>query len=512
MIMKIFNISYTSEVDVVALKSSLSSLGTILYTLDNIRVIGVSVSDETDMSGIQNLSNVVVELDEGVTVEPHVEWYQCRTVSLSLPMKSEYAPLNTGKDEITSSVYLVDSGINTAHPEFSGSVIQNVYSYNESFDDEHGHGTAMASLINGQTRGMSKDAIVKNVKIPFGDVTIGQLLTAFDAILADHATEASVKVVNCSWTISKSQLLDSKILELQQVGLIVVAAAGNSGISADTLSPVGLNTVIGVAASDSYDRVISWASGAASNWGPDVDITAPGINVSVAKMSGDYETVSGTSNAAAITAGVVAQYIASNSSMTAQQIQTLVLDSAIEDVLFRNESIYGTTPNKLLRTLFLAGRNIWDKPINSMFPVKRGETTTLEFITTISSIVSAEYADCQPYIGDRQNGQLFFQASPWVSGEYSNGTFTLTVTPSEDVESGKYSTYITTTDSKGNKFYTKYTLGVYENSPTELDAVEIEKYQTIDENDESVVRVSPAFCFTHGDCGKGAFCCGYNCC
>jgi subtilisin family serine protease len=507
--MKTFNISYTSDTDVVTLKSSLSSLGAILYTLDNIRVIGVSVSDDTDMSSVQNLPNVVVELDEGVTVEPHAEWYQCRVVSLSLPMKSEYMPLNTGKDEITSSVYLVDSGINTAHPEFSGSVIQNVYSYNESFDDEHGHGTAMASLINGQTRGMSKNAIVKNVKIPFGVMTIGQLLTAFDAILADHATEATVKVVNCSWTISKSQLLDSKILELQQVGLVVVAAAGNSGISADTLSPVGLNTVIGVAASDAYDRVISWASGASSNWGPDVDITAPGINVSVAKMSGDYEVVSGTSNAAAITSGVVAQYIASHSSMTAQQIQTLVLDTAIEDKLFRNESIYGTTPNKLLRTLFLDKRNIFNETPNSMYPVKKGETTILEFTTASKHVVSAEWADCKPFFpGGGEHTDLFFQAASWVTGEYSNGVFTLSVTPPEDIETGKYSIYITTTADDGNNFYIKYTLGVYESSSSELDAVEVEKYQTVDENDESIVRVSPAFCFSDASCDKGHCCNG----
>jgi len=463
--MKTFNISYSSDANVEVLTTTLSTYGTVIYTLQNVRVIGLEVADEVEMSAIQSIANVVlVELDGGTTITSQTSWHLLRLVSPTLPMKQTYSPLNNGDDCI---IYLMDSGITTTHEEFTGSTIVNLYSYDGVYTDSLGHGTTMACLINGQTVGVSKKSIIKNVKIPFGSASLGQLLTAFDAILADHNTTAGVKVVNCSWTIPKSQLLDGKILELQAAGLVVVAAAGNAGVEADTLSPVGLDTVIGVAASDAYDRVISWGSGLSSNWGPEVDLTAPGVDVPIINLNGGYTTGSGTSIAAAIVSGVVAQYIKNNNSLTAQQIQNLVIDSAAEDMLFRNESIYGTTPNRLIKALYIDMHKIWDKQSFTMFPVQRGATSTLTFNTTLP-LASANYSDCV-LINDRTGAETFFKKYPWANSSYSDGVLTLTVEPTEEISVGKYTVQLTSIDNNNVTYYTRYSLGVYENSPTELD-------------------------------------------
>jgi hypothetical protein len=505
--MKTFNISYSSDANVEVLTTTLSTYGTVIYTLQNVRVIGLEVADEVEMSAIQSIANVVlVELDGGTTITSQTSWHLLRLVSPTLPMKQTYSPLNNGDDCI---IYLMDSGITTTHEEFTGSTIVNLYSYDGVYTDSLGHGTTMACLINGQTVGVSKKSIIKNVKIPFGSASLGQLLTAFDAILADHNTTAGVKVVNCSWTIPKSQLLDGKILELQAAGLVVVAAAGNAGVEADTLSPVGLDTVIGVAASDAYDRVISWGSGLSSNWGPEVDLTAPGVDVPIINLNGGYTTGSGTSIAAAIVSGVVAQYIKNNNSLTAQQIQNLVIDSAAEDMLFRNESIYGTTPNRLIKALYIDMHKIWDKQSFTMFPVQRGATSTLTFNTTLP-LASANYSDCV-LINDRTGAETFFKKYPWANSSYSDGVLTLTVEPTEEISVGKYTVQLTSIDNNNVTYYTRYSLGVYENSPTELDAVELEQYLTTDENNVDYLTIVTAACYYDADCGKGAFCAGGNC-
>jgi len=505
--MKTFNISYSSDANVEVLTTTLSTYGTVIYTLQNVRVIGLEVADEVEMSAIQSIVNVVlVELDGGTTITSQTSWHLLRLVSPTLPMKQTYSPLNNGDDCI---IYLMDSGITTTHEEFTGSTIVNLYSYDGVYTDSLGHGTTMACLINGQTVGVSKKSIIKNVKIPFGSASLGQLLTAFDAILADHNTTAGVKVVNCSWTIPKSQLLDGKILELQAAGLVVVAAAGNAGVEADTLSPVGLDTVIGVAASDAYDRVISWGSGLSSNWGPEVDLTAPGVDVPIINLNGGYTTGSGTSIAAAIVSGVVAQYIKNNNSLTAQQIQNLVIDSAAEDMLFRNESIYGTTPNRLIKALYIDMHKIWDKQSFTMFPVQRGATSTLTFNTTLP-LASANYSDCV-LINDRTGAETFFKKYPWANSSYSDGVLTLTVEPTEEISVGKYTVQLTSIDNNNVTYYTRYSLGVYENSPTELDAVELEQYLTTDENNVDYLTIVTAACYYDADCGKGAFCAGGNC-
>jgi hypothetical protein len=500
--MKTFNISYSSDANVEVLTTTLSTYGTVIYTLQNVRVIGLEVADEVEMSAIQSIANVVlVELDGGTTITSQTSWHLLRLVSPTLPMKQTYSPLNNGDDCI---IYLMDSGITTTHEEFTGSTIVNLYSYDGVYTDSLGHGTTMACLINGQTVGVSKKSIIKNVKIPFGSASLGQLLTAFDAILADHNT-----TVNCSWTIPKSQLLDGKILELQAAGLVVVAAAGNAGVEADTLSPVGLDTVIGVAASDAYDRVISWGSGLSSNWGPEVDLTAPGVDVPIINLNGGYTTGSGTSIAAAIVSGVVAQYIKNNNSLTAQQIQNLVIDSAAEDMLFRNESIYGTTPNRLIKALYIDMHKIWDKQSFTMFPVQRGATSTLTFNTTLP-LASANYSDCV-LINDRTGAETFFKKYPWANSSYSDGVLTLTVEPTEEISVGKYTVQLTSIDNNNVTYYTRYSLGVYENSPTELDAVELEQYLTTDENNVDYLTIVTAACYYDADCGKGAFCAGGNC-
>jgi subtilisin family serine protease len=505
--MKTFNISYSSDANVETLTTTLSTHGTVIYTLQNLHVIGLEVADDVEMSTIQSISNVVlVELDGGTTITSQTAWHLLRLVSPTLPMKQNYSPLNNGGGCI---IYLMDSGIDPTHEEFTGSTIVNLYSYDGTYTDALGHGTTMACVINGQTVGVSKNSIIKNVKIPFGSTSLGQLLTAFDAILADHNTTTGVKVVNCSWTIPKSQLLDGKILELQAAGLVVVAAAGNSGVAADTLSPVGLDTVIGVGASDAYDRVISWGSGLSSNWGPEVDITAPGVDIPIINFTGRYTIGSGTSIAAAIVSGVVAQYIKNNDSLTAQQIQNLVIDSAAEDMLFRNESIYGTTPNRLIKALYIDMHKIWDKQSFTMFPVQRNVSSTLTFNTTLP-LASASYSEFV-LVNDRTGEQTVFKKYPWVNGSYSNGTLTLTVQPTEELSVGKYTIQLTAVDGNNITYNTRYTLGVYENTPTELDTIELEQYLTTDENNIDYLTIVTAACYYNADCGKGAFCQGGFC-
>jgi hypothetical protein len=79
------------------------------------------------------------------------------------------------------------------------------------------------------------------------------------------------------------------------------------------------------------------------------------------------------------------------------------------------------------------------------------------------------------------------------------------------VTTGKYTVQLTSTDNKGTKYFTRYVLGVYENVVTELDSVELERYLTVDENDNTILQVTPASCYYNGDCGKGQVCFGGFC-
>jgi subtilisin family serine protease len=88
-------------------------------------------------------------------------------------------------------------------------------------------------------------------------------------------------------------------------GTVIVAAAGNRAISGAE-APANCQNVIGVAATDSNDA-LAWFS----DWGPEVDVAAPGDSVfstvNPQNNSGAYyASRSGTSMASPHTAGVVA--------------------------------------------------------------------------------------------------------------------------------------------------------------------------------------------------------------
>lgn len=496
-----YNVIYDKQKDITLIQSELENLGVIVHNIfSNIGVMTVS-ANSTEFSQVEGI--LTIEEDLVVVPTESFEWHQLRVVSEGLPMLNYYKVTNFGENV---NVYVVDSGIDETHSEFSHTTVNNLFSYNSDFTPTNGHGTGVASIIGGNTLGISKNVKLHNVKIPTGTATTySVLLSAFDAIL-NHHDAASVAVVNCSWTVPKSQILDTKIIELQNDNLVVVAAAGNVGQAADNYSPVGLNSVLGVGASDAYDRVISWEGGAQSNWGPEVDLFAPGIEVVVANMGSTTMEVSGTSVAAGVVSGVVSQYIIENPTFTASQIQSLVIQQAKEDLLFRNESVYGTTPNRIVVASALKKVILIPEKID----VRKGTTEQLvvEYNTTYAQ--SVQFDNLTNNVGNK------IRLPAWIT---TSGA-TLIISPTEDLQSAEYLIPIRALDYNNQKVETRYlTVNVYAESPEET--TNSEKYRYMENEAGDSIIVTTAYCpgFTcyngFGTCYKASFPClcnsGYQC-
>jgi len=226
--------------------------------------------------------------------------------------------IKRGGQNIT--VYIMDSGIDITHPEFEGANITNLYSViNGDFTDRAGHGTALASLIVGKTCGIT-EANVKVVKIfDTNHATLqSEFLSALDAIIEDHP-DGNFGVINCSWSIPKNEWVENKLRIAEDEGLYVVAAAGNSGVPIEDVTPASMMEVITVGAYNQnlepcdfsdYTGPISTGTGT-TNHG-ELDGWAPGENIYVAQPGGTYTFVSGTSVATAITSAVIASNLTWN--------------------------------------------------------------------------------------------------------------------------------------------------------------------------------------------------------
>lgn len=415
---------------------------TVNLKMASLRVVNITTDASiTDLRGIKG----VVAVEEEKTVTAHTQaWQQLRVSGHALPMPATYEAAFQGRDVV---VYLVDSGVNMLHPELIGANIHTTYTYTGDFTDQIGHGTVLATLIVGQTIGISPRAEIRVVKIPTGEsIPVTQILLALEAVLVDHNINPSVvKVVNCSWIIEKSEILDSKISELESAGLIVVAAAGNQGVAAETLSPIGLDSVLGVGACDAYDRVLEWAPGSSSNWGPDVDITAPGIDVQIINDDGTSTTASGTSLSAAITSGVLCHFIEQSPSKNAVQIQQELVDTGLVNVLFRNETIYGTTPDVLLHTPSVGdvGSVSWGVSQRTQLIVAPGGTSRLSvpFTSPITTVSIGDYVF---------PNRLNYIAPVWAAFDSVNKE--IFVNPSDDLPTGKYPIFLSGSDANNNTY------------------------------------------------------------
>jgi serine protease len=182
----------------------------------------------------------------------------------------------------------------------------------EAYDDQ-GHGTHVAGTIaqttnNGKgVAGLAYCARLMPIKVLNGRGW-GTLANVAEGIR--YAADNGAQVINLSLGgPSKSKILEEAVDHAISKGVVVVAAAGNSGRSVGY--PAAYDGVIAVSASDSNDK-IAWFS----SRGPQVAIAAPGVNVTQQTICDGgrnkcelFGTFNGTSMASPHVAGTAAMLV-----------------------------------------------------------------------------------------------------------------------------------------------------------------------------------------------------------
>jgi len=124
-----------------------------------------------------------------------------------------------------------------------------------------------------------------------------------------------------------SSILENAVNYAYNKGVVVVAAAGNSGNAwgwGDTVGyPAKYANAIAVAAVDSNNKRASFSS-----HGPAVEISAPGVSVLSTTPGNTYSSFNGTSMASPHVAGVATLVKAANPSLTNVEIRTIMNDTA----------------------------------------------------------------------------------------------------------------------------------------------------------------------------------------
>lgn len=235
-------------------------------------------------------------------------------------------------------VYVIDTGIRTSHTDFNGRAIWGAnFVASTSDSDEDGHGTHVAGVIAGKTYGVAKSATVIAVKVldKTGTGSMSGLLQGLNWAVDDAKSRGVVSktVINMSVAGAYTQSVNDAIRVATDLGITVVAAAGNKNDDVAHWSPGSAPTAITVGAIDEEDR-----RGDFSNWGPGVDVFAPGVVIKSASNAGDQESawMSGTSMAAPHVAGLAAYFMA-REGISGNKVTERILGTANTGVEDRHE-------------------------------------------------------------------------------------------------------------------------------------------------------------------------------
>jgi subtilisin family serine protease len=289
-----------------------------------------------------------------VTTTTH-SWGIDRIDQRSPILDGQLSTANRGSNAI---VFVVDTGI-SSHTEFTGRIRTGYDAVNDGngTNDCQGHGTHVASTAVGTSFGVATDALVVPVRVlDCGGSGSNSQVIAGLSYIASYPLNGKRAVVNMSLGGSASTALDSAIATLISQGIVVVAAAGNDGRSLDlserdacNYSPARVTAALTVGATDDSDRRALF-----SNYGPCVDIFAPGYDIEGASNSSpsDSLTKSGTSMATPHVAGAVAIALTTFPSASPTQVAAILTSDATPDIVSDSGA---STPNLLL---MVAGPNL----------------------------------------------------------------------------------------------------------------------------------------------------------
>lgn len=266
------------------------------------------------------------------------EWYEDQLLPWNVKRiygDGSSAESGDGGGSVDVDIYVIDGPID--HADIN--VVERLsFLPEESAPDSPLHGTHVAGTIAAIDDSVGVVGVAPGARVhsfvvldAAGATTLSSLLSAVEVITARKLADPSRPiVVNLSIGVNlgttQFNALDDAIARAVDAGIVVIVAAGNEAIDASTYSPAHAPGAIVVGASDPYDNFAAYFS----NYGPEVDIIAPGVEV-LSTADGDrYAFLTGTSMATPHVTGAAALILSQQPEATPAEVLALILEEAEE--------------------------------------------------------------------------------------------------------------------------------------------------------------------------------------
>ncbi|WP_404350974.1 S8 family peptidase [Sutcliffiella horikoshii] len=265
-------------------------------------------------------------------VEENIEMHTtAQTVPYGVPhIKADVAHAQ-GVTGSGVKVAVLDTGIDASHEDLN--VVGGASFVSEEPDaltDGNGHGTHVAGTIaavnnNTGVLGVAYDVDLYAVKVLSG---AGSGTLAGIAQGIEWAIDNDMDVINMSLGGSTgSSTLKQASDNAYNRGIVVVAAAGNSGSFFGLINTIGYparyDSVIAVGAVDSNNNRASFSS-----VGSQLEVMAPGVSINSTLPGNQYGELNGTSMASPHVAGAAALLLAQNPNLTNVEVRERLRSTA----------------------------------------------------------------------------------------------------------------------------------------------------------------------------------------
>jgi subtilisin family serine protease len=231
-------------------------------------------------------------------------------------------------------VAVLDTGYDETHEDLAGVPTVNRWNARtggQSITDGYGHGTHVAGTIAAQTNNlvgvasMAPGVTIMPVKI-LDSNGYGYWSDFLEGV--DWARTHGASIINMSLGsgLSASQVaaFQPTFTAAWDAGIVVVAAAGNNDNSVP-FYPASFANVISVSASNNSDTKAGF-----SNFGPNVDLAAPGVGITSTYPDNSYRVMGGTSMATPHVVGLAALIRTVHPAFSPAEVETAMKATALD--------------------------------------------------------------------------------------------------------------------------------------------------------------------------------------